>query len=451
LTSSAWKARIIPRHSQYRVIRIREDMPHLWAHLAKRSDLARTITAVHICEDLDFSSPQIYPTTFVNKVPVRGPPYKVEERKVRNMCQALRHMTRLKEFAWSLNYSAFPTTQAVYEDAIFLALCQCKSLLHLALWGRFAERAPGVDRDPGGIYCALWRLSNLETLTINGNAWVRPTNAPHIFAMLKRSPRLQSLTFPMEFSALADCHFPCLRKLVLTLQAGTTSRIDASRARFIEAHPTIEDLQWFPVSSVTLTPGSLPALRRLSTTAQLALSILSDQTDPPRPLEYIHGLYVNPETISGLEGVHGGTLRELRIAQYDDLQSLSKLAELFPALTSLETPSYATLPDGVGIRRFAPDDWFPVLSRFPNLEIFSGYGLWTMIDRAALNVSRMEDTILKLAELCPKLRELECWAVDDNGDDCKQIIISREGKEVKWKIQAPPSCFGFDSIMDEYK
>jgi hypothetical protein len=158
----------------------------------------------------------------------------------------------------------------------------------------------------------------------------------------------------MEFSALADCNFTCLRKLVLTLQAGATSRIDTSRAQFIQAHPTIEDLQWYPVSSVTLAPGSLPNLRRLSTTAQLALSILSDQTDPPRPLEYIHGLYVNPETISGLEGVHGGTLRELRIAQYDDLQSLSKLAELFPSLTSLETPSYATLPDGVGIRRFTP-------------------------------------------------------------------------------------------------
>jgi hypothetical protein len=64
-----------------------------------------------------------------------------------------------------------------------------------------------------------------------------------------------------------------------------------------------------------------------------------------------------------------------------------------------------------------------------------------MIDRTAMNASNMEDTILKLAELCPKLRELECWAVDDKGDDCKQIIISREGKEVKWKMQAPPSWY----------
>jgi hypothetical protein len=150
LVSSAWKSRIIPRHSQYRVIRIREDMPHLWAHLAKRSDLARTITTVHICEDLDFSSPQIYPTAFIKRVPETGPPHKVEERKIKNMCQALRHMTRLKEFAWSLNSDAFPTTYAIQEDAIFSALSQCKSLLHLALWGRFAERAPGVDRDPSG-------------------------------------------------------------------------------------------------------------------------------------------------------------------------------------------------------------------------------------------------------------------------------------------------------------
>jgi len=164
LVSSAWKARIIPRHSQYRVIRICEDMPHLWAHLAKRSDLARTLTAVHICEGFDFSSPQIYPTAFLNKVPETGTPHEIEERKFKNMCQALRNMTRLKEFAWSLNYSSFPTTSVVQENAIFSALTQCKSLAHLALWGRFAERAPGADRDPSG---TVYAVSSFSFLVFN--------------------------------------------------------------------------------------------------------------------------------------------------------------------------------------------------------------------------------------------------------------------------------------------
>jgi hypothetical protein len=158
----------------------------------------------------------------------------------------------------------------------------------------------------------------------------------------------------MEFSALPDCHFPRLRKLVLNLQSGATSRTDESRARFIEAHPTIEDLRWFPVSPVTLAPGSLPALKRLSTRAELAISILLDHTDPPRPLEDVHGLYINSDIINELEGVKGGTLRALRITQYEDLQSISKLADLFPALTSLQTPPHATLSDGYRTQRFTP-------------------------------------------------------------------------------------------------
>ena len=144
----------------------------------------------------------------------------------------------------------------------------------------------------------------------------------------------------MEFSGLADCHFPCLRKLVLTLQSGATSRIDASRARFIEAHPTIEELQWIPISPVTLAPGSLPVLKRLRTTTRLAISILSDTVNAPRSLECIYDLFLSSEIISELEGVDGRNIRELSISQLDDLSSISKLADLFPSLTSLALPPY---------------------------------------------------------------------------------------------------------------
>ena len=150
MVSSAWKARIIPRHSQYRVIRIWEDMPHLWEHLSTRADLARTIRAVHIFGNR--LSRQIYPTTLIEITPDLGPRHKREECKVKNMCQALQNMTSLKEFAWSLPYTAFPTVNPAHECAIFWALSHCKSLSHIALWGRFAERAPGPDIDPSGVF-----------------------------------------------------------------------------------------------------------------------------------------------------------------------------------------------------------------------------------------------------------------------------------------------------------
>jgi hypothetical protein len=149
--SSQWKGRIIPQHSQYRVIRIRKDRPHLWAHLAGRSDLARTIVAVHICEDMDSTSPEIVPTAFIDDAPEAYTPLVVEEQNIQYMCQAFRHMTRLREFAWSSNDAAYPTALASQENAVFLALSQCKSLSHLALWGRFGERdrGLGVDVNPG--------------------------------------------------------------------------------------------------------------------------------------------------------------------------------------------------------------------------------------------------------------------------------------------------------------
>jgi hypothetical protein len=169
LVSSAWKAIIIPRHSQYRVIRIREDMPRLWAHLAQRADLARTVKVIHLHDEHDLLSPQIYPTTLVEATeePGASEPIgvgsweKKEDRRIRNMCRALTHMTELREFAWTLSASTYPTSRSVQEEAIFLALSRCPSLAHLSLWGRFAERIVGMDRRSGnGVFPVSSSLSS---------------------------------------------------------------------------------------------------------------------------------------------------------------------------------------------------------------------------------------------------------------------------------------------------
>ena len=41
--------------------------------------------------------------------------------------------------------------------------------------------------------CKLWKISNLETLIIEGQAWVKPISltSPYVSAMLKASPALQ--------------------------------------------------------------------------------------------------------------------------------------------------------------------------------------------------------------------------------------------------------------------
>jgi hypothetical protein len=61
-----------------------------------------------------------------------------------------------------------------------------------------------------------------------------------------------------------------------------------------------------------------------------------------------------------------------------------------------------------------------------------------MIDKGTGNNSKMDAIILKLADLCPKLRELAHW---EFGNYNQHIIISRDGKEVKWKIQASSTTY----------
>ncbi|KAF9063952.1 hypothetical protein BDP27DRAFT_1231222 [Rhodocollybia butyracea] len=43
---------VIPRHSEYRVLRIRHRFPGLWAHLAKRADLSRNLREIHFFKSL---------------------------------------------------------------------------------------------------------------------------------------------------------------------------------------------------------------------------------------------------------------------------------------------------------------------------------------------------------------------------------------------------------------
>lgn len=65
-----------------------------------------------------------------------------------------------------------------------------------------------------------------------------------------------------------------------------------------------------------------------------------------------------------------------------------------------------------------------------------------MIDIATMNDRKLDAIVLKLAEVCPRLCELDHWEVD-NWNYNKQIIISRDGKDVKWMVKAPPTtCVG---------
>jgi hypothetical protein len=144
LASRACANVVIPHHTQYRVVRVRYPLPEMWAHLARRSDLTRNIRELHICERHNYTMPDHNPTILVDNVHDRGWNHAEESNRIRNICQALGHMYRLRVFSWSWNnvpHQARPTSHPLHENAILTALSQLPSLEALNLSGKFALHA----------------------------------------------------------------------------------------------------------------------------------------------------------------------------------------------------------------------------------------------------------------------------------------------------------------------
>ena len=138
----------IPRHTEYRVLRIRHSYPQIWAHLAKRSDLASLITHIHITDKQTFSFTERKPSTLVPPLDTRGA--SDEPTRIQHMCQAIDNMTSLRSFVWEFNLKLphRPTLRSGHEDAILRALGRKKTLEYLALLGPFGTHVRPFSHDP---------------------------------------------------------------------------------------------------------------------------------------------------------------------------------------------------------------------------------------------------------------------------------------------------------------
>jgi len=150
LSTLIFKQLIIPRHTDYRVICTRHRLPALWAHLAKRADLARNIKEVHLRERYNQSSPDRYPKDYPEQnVFTFATEEQDEDARIQNMCIALGHMSHLRTFTWSANAQVdtlhSPTFNVMHEMAVFNALRYNKpELTTVSLAGKFAHRRPEV-------------------------------------------------------------------------------------------------------------------------------------------------------------------------------------------------------------------------------------------------------------------------------------------------------------------
>ncbi|TFK59645.1 hypothetical protein BDN72DRAFT_822099 [Pluteus cervinus] len=515
--SHAAASLVIPHHTEYRIIRVRHPMPFMWAHLARRGDLARNIREVHICDHKNYTSPDRYPLALIDKDLDKAQKNEGEWERVKNMCEALAHMRELRVFTWECGIISAPTKHPYHEDAVLRVLSTSKTLERLALSGGFAKHAPPVSVDPEGAVYPIWKTENLKAITLMGDAWIRRDNGNHMINWLHKSPNLEYLELPMEFPNLASLHLPNLKRVKLLLYSGTLPGIDHSRSEFLENHPLIEDLCWYPIGSLSLSSSCLPNLKRLrggrqviealeESHGQQAEEVVPPRTPPTkanseleqpsvidvnspsspsssgsssvfsspttrtststapspftsshittahvsapggddaqeeqmipypfplnpvptvkkRQIKFLDINSLNPTKLAALTCIDPLSLKGLRLSTFGELDSVHKLAEMFPNIEWLQAPQVHLRQEVGHPTSLSVEEWLDLLPRFRNLQVFRGEGLWSAVNR---DKNAMHQVIMQLVQICPRLRELDHCDWYDKFRAYRRIVIERQ-------------------------
>ncbi|KAG5637091.1 hypothetical protein H0H81_005774 [Sphagnurus paluster] len=443
----------IPTHTQYRVLRLRTPMPELWAHLAERADLARHIREVRFCSRMDRSSRDRFPYTLVNSDAAKYPG--AAEERTKNIVCALAHMSRLRKFTWNHQAdvkSGQPVDRAL-EEVVCGVLARAPGLRQLRLSGLCADHVRHGMSRPGVLY-PLWEVSGLTAISLVGHGWARDSNADSVVAMLHRSPDVEFLAVPAELNGLHLCRFPRLKKLVLEMVAGTAgaaTHLD-NISLFLENHPTIEELSWYPVGAVKLSPGTLPALKRLKGPRQIFDAM--EESGSSWPLEDLDIWSLGFESLSAAMSLDPTTVRKVSITTAGTIESIWAFAERFRAITWLSLPAYYISETTDGPQRIPIEQWLDILQRFPNLEVLRGLGMWNAVGESK---ERMHQVILDLVERCPNLRELDYLRVCPEHGNYKVIKIIRERdpedselEHVRYEVHKPKLWDWLDTMAGRF-
>ncbi|KAK7035746.1 F-box domain-containing protein [Favolaschia claudopus] len=424
-TSSECKELVVPRHSEYRELRVR-DKPEVWAHLCQRPDLAKNVRRVTIQGPTTKSKPERYPTTLLDSTVL---PEVDTAQTIASICQALGNMEYLRSFTWIA--ACTPTdpyveSRHLYRD-IFSALKTSKSLCEFKMVDTMPS--PGVSVEEENY--PLWHIANLQSLFLGHSGWWRQG----LESLLTRSPNLQaldiSLSLELGAEVLASCCFPQLRQLNLNT---TSSNSTADIVKFLQNHPTIQSLRWYPnagLANSVVGHGSLPNLKCLHSHHSVASSILADLTVPNRTIECVSQLSLDEPTLAILDAIDTSHLRDIRIWRYSGLESVGRFAESFPSLTRLEIPKFGIPTRDDAQNDYTIDDYILTLSKFRNLEYLVDSALWPLL--------LLEDSPNKINSLvcqCPNLQRLGYF--DTNKLEYLDIVFHRDehGGQASWSEEA---------------
>ncbi|KIM35417.1 hypothetical protein M413DRAFT_449801 [Hebeloma cylindrosporum] len=257
--------------------------------------------------------------------------------------------------------------------------------------------------------------------------------------MLTNSPNLEDLSISYNPSSplFESCRFPLLVKLHLFPEYSASNpgqnllAADLLIVDFLVAHPTIEDLRWYPIDQgLPIPSGLLPRLKRILTNHRMATSILRDPSViQGRKMELISQISLGPNTRQLLETIDGSRLQEMHIWGIDNAETLPRVASLFPNIRTLVIPNFG---GPFGHRSFSGsfDECVECLASFPALENIKESSLWFAIQ--ALNGQEKLNAPLKLATRCRRLKRLNHHSSSTN---IHEIIFKRTERNITWSEQ----------------
>ncbi|THU88073.1 hypothetical protein K435DRAFT_762148 [Dendrothele bispora CBS 962.96] len=433
---------VLPKHAEYRVLRVRHRRSEMWAHLARRADLARNIREVYICQKDDQTATDRFPTTLVPSLAkmTQGQILQLhnggEDRRVVNICTALGHMKRLTTFTWDCyeSCSCLNSSMTVLQEAMILhALSKLPWLERLSLSGNFKTYGTFMSKPLSPMVC---EIRNLQYLALFGDVWTTPSTAEPLKALLRLSPQLKGLEIPIEASAISVCTFPKLEKLKLFLQSGTSSSINQKWNTFLENHPTLKEISCFPSIGIVLPEVGLPQLKSLRTDSNMLDSVAQSQKPPV--LESVYGI-LDAYNLGFLSGPSFRYLKKLEVSAVFQESDLGTITETCGR--TLKWLAISACP------KFELNVWIGFLSSLPALQVFRGPAIWMAVDD---DMTKMHNAIMKLVAVCPRLEQLDHRSLYAKRRKFKRIVIIKEDREegphVRYEVTKPPSRLMFDPM-----
>ncbi|TFK66683.1 hypothetical protein BDN72DRAFT_961577 [Pluteus cervinus] len=461
--SRACKALVIPRHAEYRVLRITDnaDCIPTWEHLASRPDLASNFRVLHLLRAenaITWDGPRT-PRTLLgpDSVPTKLPTVwssEVVDEFYKRLCDVVERMDKLHTFVWEELCDGM-----VFEehDEVVLGLVVKKLTLKNLLLihkGGAVERLLILLQDRKN---PVWGMANLEALVVDYDRGlndhpfhdliVPDTNFGPWVQSLSSSLTLLSTT-PTAFAAhCSNLCLPALRRLSVYEGTEDDAYITAKIEVFLETHPCIEELSWTPLKRVVLAANCLPSLRKLACSSEFLLAL--EAATPPeiqrsssRKIEELginwgggwNATAINLKDLVSLRCLDSSYVKRLRIERLaaDSVKDLVSLPQSFPNVWHLYLPSYfKTLKKDSWLSQ---REWGQLLSRFPDLEVFLGLNLISSRDSGEESEAYVEEAVQRFGRWCSKLRQIAHYVEPEDDDECmkdvvRKVLIIREGPD----------------------